>query len=69
MTRIAAACKCGYTNQNKLHNDIELLTSTTVNKMCWLFLRRSATMIGLKTQIGGKDTLPRRSDKLWRSRF
>ena len=34
MTRIAAARKRGFTDQNKLRNDIEFLSFATVNKMC-----------------------------------
>lgn len=53
----------------KIIQDIEFLTSGAVNKMCWPHLRRCAAMVGLKTQVGGRNTLVKRVDELWKKRF
>ena len=69
LAKLAAAKKRGFANHNKLIQDIEFLTSGAVNKMCWPHLRRCAAMVGLKTQIGGRNTLTTRIDELWKRRF
>ena len=68
LAKVAAAKKRRFTDRSKIIQDIEFLTSGAMNKMCWPHLRRCAAMVGLKTQIGGRNTLVKRVDELWKRR-
>ena len=69
IAKLAAGKKRGFTDRGKIIQDVEFLTLGAVNKMCWPHLRRCAAMVGLKTQVGGRNTLVKRVDELWKRRF
>ena len=69
LAKLAAAKKLEFTDRSKIIQDIEFLTSGVVNKVCWPNLRRCAAMVGLKMQIGRRNTLVKRVDEFWKRRF
>ena len=69
IAKLAAAKKRGFTDRSIIIQDIEFLTSGAMNKICWPHLGGCAAMVGLKIQIGGKNTLVKRVDELWKRRF
>ena len=69
LATLAAAKKRGFTDRRKIIQDIEFLTSGAVNKRCLPHLRRCTAMVSLKTQIGGRNTLVKRVDELWKRHF
>ena len=57
IAKLAAAKKRGFTDRSIIIQDVKFLTSGAMNKMCWPHLRRCAAIVGLKTQVGGRNTL------------
>ena len=69
IAKLTAAKKRGFKDRGKIRQDVEFLTSGAVNKMCWPHLTRCAAMVGLKTQIGDRNTLVKRVHELWKRGF
>ena len=69
MAKLAAAKKGGFADRGKIIQDVEFLTSGTQNKMCWSHTNKCAAMVSLKIQVGGRNSLVKRVDELWKRRF
>ena len=67
--KLEIAKKNGLKNQKLLVRSIEYLRPEKIPEFCWNHLRDFCTAVGLKTQVGRREELVERLEKLWKRRY
>ena len=67
--KLAHMKKQGLADVKTLIKNIEFLKTAKVAELCWNHLRDFCTVVGLRTQIGGRKTLVARLEVLWQKRY
>ena len=67
--KLKIAKKNGLKNQKLLVRSIAYLRPEKIPEFCWNHLRDFCTVVGLKTQVGRREELMERLEKLWKRRY
>ena len=68
-TKLEIAKKNGPIDQKLLVRSIEYLRPEKIPEFCWNHLRDFCTAVGLKKQVGRREELVERLEKLWKKRY